>query len=33
VLDGTSVPDALAARGLDKYGAPPRASLVEGRLA
>ena len=27
VLDGSSVPEALAARGLDKYGAPPRASL------
>jgi transcriptional regulator with XRE-family HTH domain len=27
VLDGSSVPEALAARGLDQYGAPPRASL------
>jgi transcriptional regulator with XRE-family HTH domain len=31
VLDGSSVPDALAARGLDQYGAPPRASVLEGR--
>jgi transcriptional regulator with XRE-family HTH domain len=31
VLDGASVPDALAARGLDKHGAPPRASVLAGR--
>ncbi len=29
VLNGTTVPEALAARGLDEYGAPPRA-YVEG---
>jgi transcriptional regulator with XRE-family HTH domain len=27
VLDGVTVPEALAARGLDAYGALPRASL------
>jgi len=26
VLNGTTVPEALAARGLDKHGAPPRAN-------
>ena len=26
VLNGATVPQALAARGLDKYGAPPRAN-------
>jgi len=31
VLDGSRVPEALAARGLDKYGAPPRANVLEGR--
>lgn len=31
VLNGATVPEALAARGLDKYGAPPRA-YVEGVL-
>src|SRR5205823_10008461 len=31
VLDGSSMPDALAARGLDQYGAPPRAAVLEGR--
>ena len=27
VLDGATVPEALAARGLDAHGAPPRASV------
>lgn len=31
VLDGASMPEALAARGLDHHGAPPRAFVVEGR--
>jgi transcriptional regulator with XRE-family HTH domain len=31
VLDGSTVPEALAARGLDAHGAPPRASVsVQG---
>jgi transcriptional regulator with XRE-family HTH domain len=30
VLDGSSVPEALAAHGLDQHGAPPRAYVVEG---
>jgi hypothetical protein len=30
VLDGSSVPEAPAARGLDRHGAPPRAGVVEG---
>ena len=29
VLDEASVPEALAAGGLDQYGAPPPASVVE----
>jgi DNA-binding XRE family transcriptional regulator len=28
VLDGATVPEALAARGLDAQGAPPRASVT-----
>ena len=28
VLDGATVPEALAARGLDAHGAPPRASVT-----
>ena len=30
VLDGATVAEALAARGLDAHGAPPRASVLEG---
>ena len=28
VLDGMTVPEALEARGLDRYGAPPRAQVA-----
>jgi transcriptional regulator with XRE-family HTH domain len=28
VLDGMTVPEALEARGLDRYGAPPRAHVA-----
>jgi transcriptional regulator with XRE-family HTH domain len=30
VLDGSTVAEALTARGLDAHGAPPRASVLEG---
>ena len=32
VLDGATVPEALAARGLDPHGARPLASAERGRL-